>query len=329
MRLLNVASQCEENRAENREENPQPAVGVVRSYSLPPKTANTWKPPMDMAAPAVEDTSPVVAESMAKGRSRPPLTPLCLPRPAPSSVGDKPYAGTDSLKHVDGELSVAGSVPEDASTYAPSTMNSVGTGFRTPTCPSPSSQRRAIDERPLRMTPRTSTPRPFASPSASPRGSPRCISPRSCLSPRSTSPVTTPRTRMSDFFHGSNSIIRYPEVQRRKKSPDLSKKPPGERYTKTCEISRKFEGKSRLYRDREGLTQSNECLRWLKRTQGHIKVEDMIDEMLAEQEQQDPGRRGDYRYARERLRERSYRDATMCATSLAKSSKHSSRQGCR
>jgi len=126
---------------------------------------------------------------------------------------------------------------------------------------------------------------------------------------------------MNDLFHGSNSIIRYPETQRRKKSPDLSKRPPGERYTKTCESARKFEGRSRLYHDRAGLEQSNECLRWLKRTQGHLKVEDMIDEMLAEQEEQDPHRFEDYRYARERLRERSYRDATMCATSLARSAK--------
>lgn len=77
---------------------------------------------------------------------------------------------------------------------------------------------------------------------------------------------------------------------------------------------------------RKSLADSNACLAYLRKCQTDKHVEDMIDDKLAsleraERASKDGCRMQDVRFTRERLRNPQYRNATMCATSLARRSK--------
>lgn len=137
------------------------------------------------------------------------------------------------------------------------------------------------------------------------------MSPRSCSSPGPTSP----RRRMNDVFHGPRSIVRYPECQpRQRRSPSASTSTRGGKTFTTPLLSPR--NLANDHHPRSGLEASNNCLEWLKQySQSDTKVEDLVEEMLVQR--QEPNRIQDYRFARDNLRNASYRDATKCATSMA------------
>lgn len=150
------------------------------------------------------------------------------------------------------------------------------------------------------------------------RGSP-------CSSPRR---VTSPRARMNDVLHGQNSIIRYPELQRRNRIPSATKK--GVRHTTPLQSPRNLANDAY---PRMALEVSNDCVQWLRSCQSDLCVENLVDDMLTETWQEtvdgfrariqgiDPKHIAEYRFARENLRTPSYRNATKCATSMARRTK--------
>jgi len=151
-----------------------------------------------------------------------------------------------------------------------------------------------------------------------PASSPRAAATSGCTSPPSAS---TPRRRMNDLFHGSRSIIRYPECHQQNRSPKTTTRE-GRTFTAPMTSPRNLANDNF---PRVGLRASNDCLDWLKKCQSHNSVENLVEEMMIDEQVHGlPGgseRMADYRFAREHLRNASYRDATKCATSMARKAK--------
>jgi len=266
---------------------------------------------------------------MAPGSSRPPLpcdrAPLAaVAVPQPTAFRDRPPLAPgnshDAKKGPPGQggypvipmlqLHCAG---EELSTRAPSCVSARS-------CRNPSSSPSPRSTRNPGSSPGTPRPKgripagvswenPGSSPGRSPRGSP-------CQSPRPN--PTSPRARMRDVMHGPRSIIRYPDERKEQHSSVMHMTPRGPRtFTDTVRVPRNLAGDHHY--QRAGLRASNNCLEWLKTCQTHARVEDVVENLLLEQEfrSTEPINRADYQYARARLRQSSYRDATMCATSMA------------
>jgi len=151
-----------------------------------------------------------------------------------------------------------------------------------------------------------------------PASSPRAAATSGCTSPPSAS---TPRRRMNDLFHGSRSIIRYPECHQQNRSPTTTTRG-GKTFTASMTSPRNLANDNF---PRVGLRASNDCLDWLKKCQNHNSVENLVEEMMIDEQVHGlPGgseQMADYRFAREHLRNASYRDATKCATSMARKAK--------
>lgn len=133
---------------------------------------------------------------------------------------------------------------------------------------------------------------------------------------RSPPKPSTPRQRMSDYFHDPASPIRYPEVLKQQRSPNTAGRGAGARFTTPLLSPRNLAGDNY---PRAGLSTSNDCVEWLRECQSNTRVEDLVDEMLSAQ--QDVNHTEEYRFARSNLRNASYRDATRCATSMARRTK--------
>lgn len=157
--------------------------------------------------------------------------------------------------------------------------------------------------------------------------SPRQSSPRPSTRHRSPPKPSTPRQRMSDYIHGPNSPIQFPEVMRRINSEKRNRSPntfretarhgSGARYTTPLISPRNLAGDGY---PRAGLSTSNSCVEWLRDCASNTRVEDLVEDMLDQQD--DVVRRTEeYRFARNNLRNPSYRDATKCATSMARRTK--------
>lgn len=210
-----------------------------------------------------------------KPGDRVPLSPVSVPQPTSAPQGLAKRDIEAKKNHEPGEHMASCGAPEELSTMPPSSSASVS-------CRSP----------------RQCTARPTS------RGGP-C---RSLVRP------TSPRSRMSDVFHGQNSVIMYPELQRRNRSPVNSRG--GIRFTTPLLSPRNLAGDGY---PRPGLAASNDCLQWLRQCQSDALVEDLVDDTLADE--QEPRRLAEYKFARDNLRTPSYRNATKCATSMARRTK--------
>lgn len=263
-------------------------LAATASADRPPMAPGNSRPPLPRDSPQQRTRAPLAAvpvpQPTAFSDARPPMAPgnITEAKKTPSGQGGYPVIPMLQLQY-------AGS-SEELSTRAPS-------------CASARSPRNAPSS-----SPSARSRNPLSSPQQSTRGSPRG-SP--CQSPRIPS---SPRARMTDVMHGQQSIIRHPVEERQQHRSVMHMSPRGPRtFTDTVRIPRNLAGDHHY--KRSGLRASNDCLEWLKQCQTHTRVEDVVENLLLEQE--DPNNRADYRYARARLRQASYRDATMSASSLA------------
>lgn len=129
--------------------------------------------------------------------------------------------------------------------------------------------------------------------------------------PRRTSPQpVSPRRRVSDFLPRQASTPQLQSSPRRPQPRTIpgSPAPFSTRPGSPTQSPRNF------------LTESNECLLWLKRCKSDFHAEDKVDELL-EFEADTAGHMLKNRAIREHLRSPAYRDATKSATSLAKRAK--------
>lgn len=263
-------------------------------------TASADRPPM-----APGNGRPPLPRDSPQQRTRPPLAAVPVPQPTAYSDARPPMAPgniQEAKKSPSGGQ--AGGYPVIPMLQLQYAGSSEELSTRAPSCASARSPRNAPSS-----SPSARSRNPLSSPQQSTRGSPRG-SPAPC-SPRVP---TSPRARMTDVMHGSHSIIRHPVEERQQHSSVMHMTPRGPRtFTDTVRVPRNLAGDH--HNKRSGLRASNDCLEWLKQCQMHTRVEDVVENLLLEQE--DPNNRADYRYARARLRQASYRDATMSASSLA------------
>eukprot|EP00929_Paragymnodinium_shiwhaense_P072139 TRINITY_DN36617_c0_g1_i1.p1 TRINITY_DN36617_c0_g1~~TRINITY_DN36617_c0_g1_i1.p1 ORF type:complete len:352 (+),score=53.65 TRINITY_DN36617_c0_g1_i1:107-1162(+) len=154
--------------------------------------------------------------------------------------------------------------------------------------------------------------------------------PPQALPPRWQSPnrTTSPRARMTDVFSG------YRQGSPKRSSPVKTGRPALSFYEPGMHLSATLS--PRLLRD-DGSRASDDCLAWLKHCQTDRHVEDKVEEMMDDDLEavleakgfntrvsprlMEAALRPECRYARENLRNSTYRNATKVATSLARASK--------
>lgn len=136
---------------------------------------------------------------------------------------------------------------------------------------------------------------------------------------------TSPRMRMTDLLSAERGPIRPPSRGGGPGSPVFG------RSSRSAERSSADHTARRSARPRVGspghsptrspnsLRASDEAFVWLKVAQTDSHAESEVDKMLGEVDS--PQRTLEFRFAREQLRNPSYRNATKCATSLARRSK--------
>jgi len=293
-----------------------PPLSARKPHDAIDQTAEPLRTSMSEGSKLTE-TAKTDRPPLAPGSSRPPVpcdrAPLAaVAVPQPTAFSDRPPLAPGNSHDAKTSLPGQGGYPvipmlqlhcagEELSTRAPSCAS-------TRSCRNPSSSPSARSPRNPGSSPGRSprsTRNPASSPGRSPRGSP-------CQSPRPN--PTSPRSRMRDVMHGPRSIIRYPDERKEQHSSVMHMTPRGPRtFTDIARVPRNLAGDHHY--QRAGLRASNDCLEMLKGRQMHTRVEDVVENLLLEQE--NPINRADYQYARARLRQSSYRDATVCATSMA------------
>merc|ERR1719409_1919103 len=143
--------------------------------------------------------------------------------------------------------------------------------------------------------------------------------------------TTSPRTRMTDVFYSQ----RHHSPRQRSPPRSSGGRPVLSFYEPGMHLSATLS--PRLLRD-DGSRASDNCLAWLKHCQTSTHVEDKVEEMMDDDLEElleskglnarisprlmEAALRPECRFARENLRNSTYRNATKVATSLARASKN-------